>query len=111
MGGPGGRVAARSGRASLPGGGSLGARRYLESVGSEVKSIFIENRMILSFEEWMDAFLRDPVRHARSAAQYLRDALDHFGSRTVQTPMGPRRRFNLFDRAFDGGQGRVAGQE
>ena len=89
----------------------MDARRYLESVGSEVKSIFIENRMILSFEEWMDAFLRDPVRHARSAAQYLRDALDHFGSRTVQTPMGPRRRFNLFDRAFDGGQGRVAGQE
>ena len=89
----------------------MDARRYLESVGSEVKSIFIENRMILSFEEWMDAFLREPRRHARSSAQYLRDALDHFGTRTIQTPMGDRRRFNLFDRAFDGGDGRVAGQE
>ncbi|WP_373045018.1 PrkA family serine protein kinase [Vulgatibacter sp.] len=89
----------------------MDARHYLESVGSEVKSIFIENRMILSFEEWMGEFLREPVRHARSSAQYLRDALDHFGTRTVQTPMGALRRFNLFDRAFDAGQGRVAGQE
>lgn len=89
----------------------MDARHYLESVGSEVKSIFIENRMILSFEEWMELFLRDPMRHARSSAQYLRDALDHFGTRSVQTPMGVLRRFNLFDRAFDGGFGRVAGQE
>lgn len=92
-------------------GGYLDARHYLESVGSEVKNIFIENRMILSFEEWMGAFLQDPVLHARSAAQYLRDAIDHFGSRMVDTPVGPRRRFNLFDREFDGGAGRVAGHE
>ncbi len=92
-------------------GGSLDARHYLESVGSEVKSIFVENRMILSFVEWMDLFLRDPIRHARSSAQFVRDALDHFGTRTVQTPMGTFRRFNLFDRAFDGAFGRVAGHE
>lgn len=89
----------------------LDARGYLESVGSEVKSIFVENRMILSFEEWMGAFLRDPTLHARSSAQYLRDALDHFGTRTIPSPMGERRRFNLFDRSFDGGAGRVAGHE
>lgn len=89
----------------------MDARRYLESVGSEVKSIFAENRMILSFEEWMDAFLRDPLRHARSSAQYLRDAMDYFGTRTLNSPIGSVRRFNLFDRAFDGGAGRVAGHE
>lgn len=87
------------------------ARRYLESVGAEVKSIFIDNRMILSFEEWMDAFLENPTLHARSSAQFLRDALDHFGTRQLQTPMGTVRRFNLFDRAFDEADGRVAGHE
>lgn len=89
----------------------MDARRYLESVGSEVKSIFVENRMILSFEEWMGAFLEEPLQHSRSSAQYLRDAIDHFGSRMVDTPVGPRRRFNVFDRAFDGGAGRLAGHE
>ena len=89
----------------------MDARRYLETVGSEVKEIFVENRMILSFEEWIAAFMRDPDRHARSSAQYLLDTLDHFGSETVRGPRGEERRFSLFDRPFDGGQGRVAGQE
>ncbi|AKU90352.1 PrkA family serine protein kinase [Vulgatibacter incomptus] len=89
----------------------MDARRYLETVGSEVKGIFVENRSILSFEEWMDAFFRDPDRHARSSAQYLLDAIDHFGSDLVDGPQGKVRRFRLFDRPFDGGRGKVSGQE
>ncbi len=89
----------------------MDARRYLETVGSEVKGIFIENRMILSFEEWVDAFFQEPDRHARSSAQYLLAALDHFGSEMIDTPEGKVRRFALFDRPFDAGVGRVAGQE
>ena len=89
----------------------MSARNYLETVGSEVKGIFIENRMILSFEEWLDAFLADPQRHARSSAQYLLDAIDHFGSESLETPHGKVRRYAIFDRPFDDGLGRVAGQE
>lgn len=89
----------------------MDARSYLKSVGEEVKSIFVENRMILSFDEWTALFLQDPRRHARSAAQYLKDALDHFGTYDIEVPVGATRRFRLFDREFDQGAGRVAGQE
>lgn len=89
----------------------MDAQSYLKSVGEEVRSIFVRNRMILSFEEWIAAFLQDPRRHARSSAQYLRDALDHFGTYEIDAPAGARRRFRLFDREFDQGAGRVAGQE
>ncbi len=89
----------------------MDANSYLTSVGDEVKSIFVENRMILSFDEWIAAFLQEPRLHARSAAQYLRDALDHFGPYSIDAPAGATRRFRLFDREFDQGSGRVAGQE
>lgn len=87
------------------------ARRFLESVGSGVRELFIENRTLLSFEAWAGDFLRDPLLQARSSAQYLRDAIDHFGTRQVDTPLGPMRRFRLFDMEFDGGVGAVRGQE
>src|SRR5262249_25592627 len=94
-----------------PRGAPLGARHYLKSVRSQVKQPFAPNPMILSFEEWFDLFLRDPAQQARTSAQYVRDCMDHFGTTTLQTPVGPQRRFNLFDMPFDAGVGRVAGQE
>src|SRR5690606_33996469 len=36
----------------------VNARRYLESVGAGVREIFVENRSILSYEEWVEDFLR-----------------------------------------------------
>lgn len=87
------------------------ARRYLRSVGADVKELFVENRMLLSFEEWADDFLQDPLRQSRSSAQFLRDAIDSFGSRPVATPGGPKRRFKLFDMEQDEGIGAVHGQE
>ena len=91
----------------------MDARRWLSSVGSGVKGAFAENRSILSFEEWLEAFAEAPRLHARSSAQYLRDVLDHFGSEERETPVGRVRRWRLFDLAFDPGARaqRVAGQE
>jgi predicted Ser/Thr protein kinase len=89
------------------------ARSYLKAVGDEVKSTFVQNRMILSFEEYMEeVFLRAPRNQARNAAQYLKDTFDHFGAEQRETPMGSVRRFKLFDLVGpDGREGRVAGQE
>ena len=44
------------------------ARRYLQGVGSEVSATFVQNRMILSFEEYMEVFLQSP----RTAGQERR---------------------------------------
>lgn len=89
------------------------ARRFLETIGDEVKSGFVNNRMILSFEEYMDeVFLRAPRAQARNAAQYVKDVFDHFGSEPRDTPIGQVRRFKLFDMAgADMREGRVAGQD
>lgn len=89
----------------------LEAKTFLTTVGSEVKDRFVASRTILSFEEYLRLFFRDPRLHARSAAQYLRDAMDHYGVEEVQTPVGTLRRFRLFDSGFVRGEGRVAGQE
>ncbi len=89
------------------------AQRWLAAVGTGVKSAFVENRSILSIAEYLQTFLEAPRRQARSAPQYLRDVLDHFGAEDRATPVGKVRRWKLFDLAFDpgGGARRVAGQE
>jgi serine protein kinase len=91
----------------------MDARRLLSSLGTGVKGAFTENRSILSFEEYLSAFLEAPRLHARGAAQYLRDVMDHFGAEDLETPVGRVRRWLLFDLAFDpeGRAQRVAGQE
>lgn len=89
------------------------AQRWLAQVGTGVQGAFVENRSILSLEEYVQAFLEAPRRQARSSAQYLKDVLDHFGAEERDTPVGKVRRWRLFDLAFEpGGRAhRVAGQE
>ncbi len=87
------------------------AKRFLQLVGSEVSSDFVKNRSILSFEEYLNLFFQSPRLQARNAAQYLKDAIDHFGSEHVPHPTGKIRRFKVFDHHDGERDGRVAGQE
>ena len=75
--------------------------RYLKDVGDRVQTEFLRRRSILSFQEYLDAFLERPRAQARSAPQYLRDCLDYYGTETIQRPNGPQRRFKLFDRPWE----------
>jgi predicted Ser/Thr protein kinase len=77
------------------------ASRWLSTVGTGVKGAFVENLSILSYDEYVQAFIEAPRRHARSSAQYLRDVLDHFGSEERETPVGRVRRWRLFDLPFE----------
>lgn len=87
------------------------AKKFLQTVGSEVTSDFVKNRSILSFEEYTHLFVQSPQKQARNAAQYLRDAIDFFGSEQVPHPTGKIRRFKIFDAPAGDRDGRVAGQE
>ena len=91
----------------------MDARRWLSTIGTEVKGSFVENRSILSYEEYLQAFLEAPRLHARTSAQYLRDVLDHFGSEERDTPVGKVRRWKVYDLTFepDARPHRVAGHE
>jgi serine protein kinase len=86
-------------------------RRYLQGIGTEVKNTFVQNRMILSFDQYLELMEKDPSRQARNAAQYVKDVFDFYGTRELETPVGTVRRFRLFDCEFNEGLGRVAGQE
>jgi serine protein kinase len=89
----------------------VNAKECLESVGAEVSRDFVQNRTLLSFEEYVDLALQNPRSQARNAAQYLRDAMEFFGSGDVPHPTGSVRRFRIFDLTEGERQGRVAGQE
>ncbi len=99
------------GRTSAQGVPSVDVRSYLETLGKDVRDSFARDRTILAFDQYLDLFAQDPLRHSRNAAQYLKDVFDHWGAYDVETPVGKFRRFRLFDCPFAGGEGRVAGQE
>lgn len=83
----------------------------LSRISEEVSREFTENRSLLSFEAWFEQFLAQPQRHLRSAAGYLRDVFEHFGTEERNLPTGKVTRYKLFDAPWSNGEGRVAGQE
>lgn len=91
----------------------MDARRWLDAIGTGVRGAFVESRSILSFEEYLQTFLDAPRQQARGAAQYLLDALGHYGSEERDTPVGRVRRWRLFDLPFEPPPRahRIAGQE
>ncbi|RMG19813.1 MAG: serine protein kinase PrkA [Deltaproteobacteria bacterium] len=84
---------------------------FLEEVAASVRGRFVEDRSILSFPEYLAEFMESPRRHARSAAMYLAEVFDHFGTETRATPVGDFVRYRLFDLPWAEGRGRVSGQE
>ncbi len=82
----------------------------IEALASSVADEFKSTRALLSFDEWFSLLCDEPTVHARSAAQFVRDAFEHFGTRGVRTPKGQVQRYSLFDSEFDGWH-RLVGQE
>ena len=73
-----------SGRA----GDTFDAKGWLAHTTGEMRESFARNRRVMSFGEYFALFGADSARQVRSAAQYLRDVFDHFGTETVRTPRG-----------------------
>jgi predicted AAA+ superfamily ATPase len=91
---------------------TVSAKDFLKEVGAVVNRDFLQDRSILSFEEYLELFLQGPHAQVHNSAQYLRDiVLDHFDRPVQQHPAGPMRRFKLFDLTDGERMGRVAGQE
>ncbi|MEZ4269050.1 MAG: serine protein kinase PrkA [Myxococcota bacterium] len=69
----------------------------LREIERSVHDEFVANRRVLSFDEYIALFSAEPVRHTRTAAGYLRDCVDHYGSYEVARPGGGTTRYGLFD--------------
>lgn len=76
---------------------SMRAADELKGICSSVSDEFRNNRRILTFGEYLDLFLANPVRHSRDAAAFVSGAFDHFGTRDVVRPWGTQTGFKLFD--------------
>ncbi|MCA9690263.1 MAG: serine protein kinase PrkA [Myxococcales bacterium] len=72
----------------------------LEALASAAAREFESTRRVLTFDEWFAMFCEAPRLHARGAAEYLRDAFEHYGRRDVHIPSGKVSRFRLFDCEF-----------
>lgn len=69
----------------------------LKAICSRVSEEFQRKRRVLSFAEYIELFITDPVRHSRDAVAYVRGAFDHYGKREVERPWGKSTWYNLFD--------------
>jgi serine protein kinase len=91
--------------------GSTVVRDLLVELGQAVRDDFTRNRRVLSFAEYLDLVVAEPLRQLRSSTQYIVDCFDHYGSSMVKYPWGEIRRFHLFDAPWAGGEDRLFGQE
>src|SRR5688500_16898253 len=76
-----------------------------------MREAYAKNKRVMSFEEYFALFTAQPERQGRSAAQYVRDVFDHFGTEEVRHPRGTVTRWKLFDCPWDRGRDRLIGQE
>src|SRR4051812_4922465 len=90
---------------------SFDAKAWLGQTATELRESFARKRRVMSFGEYFNLLSSDMHRQTRSAAQYLRDALDHFGTETVRSPRGQVTRWKLYDCPWDEGKDSLVGQE
>jgi predicted Ser/Thr protein kinase len=76
-----------------------------------MREAYARNRRVMSFGEYLTLFEIDMPRQVRSAAQYLRDVFDRYGTTTVRGPRGALTHWQLFDCPWDQGRDSLKGQE
>ena len=83
----------------------------LKELGTEIQGAFSRARRVMSFDEYFKLASETPEVAARSAAQLVKGALDHYGTEEIKRPRGTVTRWKLFDTPWDGGKDRLIGQE
>lgn len=84
----------------------------IAALTASLQKAFGEDRRIIGFDAFLSLVQAHPTRYARNSAQYLLDALDHFGVEEVVTGRGSIERYALFDAEFSPYRGeRVVGNE
>jgi predicted Ser/Thr protein kinase len=83
----------------------------LAQLSDSIRSEFGRQRRVMSFAEYLELVMTQPAQQLRSAAHYLADCFDHFGTAMVRYPYGEVRRFTLFDCSWSDGEDRLFGQE
>lgn len=84
---------------------------FFASLTRRCQERFQSEKRVLTFHQYMDLFGRASWLLGRSSAQYLTDAISHFGTEVIQRPTENETRYLVFDAPFDNGRERLIGQE
>ena len=76
-------------------------QNHLSDLVASVQDRFVEAKTILSFNEYLDSLYKDAAHFCRNSTQYIRDAIQHFGTREVESPLGQQTRYRIFDRSVE----------
>lgn len=82
----------------------------VQKVEQDVRAAYTRAAQVLSFDQFLTEVTLDPYRHTRTAYQYVRDAILHFGTDEVKECGIVYPRFRLFRDPFFGGSRQVIGQ-
>jgi predicted Ser/Thr protein kinase len=70
----------------------------IDELSETYKSAYRENKVILSFDQFLEQVKLNPKRYIRNSAKYIVDMFDHFGKREVSyNKKENTNRFNIFD--------------
>jgi serine protein kinase len=86
-------------------------KRLMEDIGGRAIERFSRENAILTFADYLELLALRPYSLTRMAAQYVADAMLHFGTTDVPTLSGPMRRFKIFDDPTGDGTLHVVAQE
>ncbi len=87
------------------------AAETIAGLAGTLRQSFETDNRLLSFDQYLSLVVANPARFARNSAQYLLDALEHFGTEEVVTGRGKIERYLAFDAPFEEGADRVVGNE
>lgn len=72
----------------------------LDSIAEYVEADFQKQKRVLSYDEYLNVFQEHPTRFSRDAAAYLLDMIQHYGSVRVESALGDKTHYRVFDQAF-----------
>ncbi len=68
----------------------------VQELSSSSERVFTDQHRVLSFSEYLELVRNQPRQQTRTAAQYVTDCFDYFGSEDIETPIGTQKRYKLF---------------
>ena len=72
------------------------AKPFIHSLSERIQAVCDREGKPMGLSEYLNRFIDDPASQCRSAAHYIRDTFDYFGSRTIESPTGKVKRY-LYD--------------
>ena len=87
------------------------AKTWLGHITADMREVYSRTRRVMSFAEYLTLFERNMHHQVRSAAQYLRDVFDYYGTTPIHGTRGALTHWRLFDCPWDGGRDSLKGQE